>query len=191
MPSSLSYLSITNHHYHHHLTSVTLTSNTIMRRQHLCEHGPDICFPTALGRQPTFSNSPISRFISFSHQLSMGIWRSFGGRMLFLMPTRYGLGKRHWEQKTSPAVDEFLPPYLSLSLHIILVNRHISTKTYTDSTKIKNLRHLAMMMMSMMSRMNTTAAQTGATIQSKSIPRRSKSVGTTTDNPWSITRGFE
>ena len=40
----------------------------------------DGCFPTALGRQPTFNDTSILRIISFSHhyaRLSVGIWSKF------------------------------------------------------------------------------------------------------------------
>ena len=62
------------------------------------KHGSDGCFSTALGRQPTFCNPFILRIISFSHhQAVVYSWEfhaSLVGRMSFLMPTPYGLGKR-------------------------------------------------------------------------------------------------
>ena len=58
---------------------------------------PLFCFPTARGRQPTFMNTSISRIISFSLLQAvvypMEFDASFGGRILCLTQTRYGLGK--------------------------------------------------------------------------------------------------
>ena len=54
-------------------------------------------FPTALGRQPTFSDPSILRDILLSHhQAVVYPWEfeaSFGDRILILMPTCYGLRK--------------------------------------------------------------------------------------------------
>ena len=69
-------------------------------------HWLDGYFPTALGRQTTFSDTSIWREFEASFKAS------FGGQMLFLKATCYdGLGKRRWELENSSAVVEIMPSY--------------------------------------------------------------------------------
>ena len=107
---------LTCRHHHHHLTFVTdFTNKYETSGIHARMHGSDGCFPTALGRQPTFSNTSVMRIISFSHHQEVVCpWEfkaSFGGQMAFLTPFRHGLGERCWKLHTSSTVVEILPPY--------------------------------------------------------------------------------
>ena len=101
-------------------TSVTPTTHSDTHKYETssilaCKHGSDGCFSTALGRRPTFSGTSILRIISFSKAVVYP-WEfetCFDSQMLFLMPTHYRLGKRHWELGTSSVVVEHPPPYLN------------------------------------------------------------------------------
>ena len=106
---------------------------------HAPKHRSDGCFPTPLGRQPTFSNTLILRIILFiHHQAVVYPWKfeaGFGDQMFLMMPIYHGLRKGCLELETSSVVVEILPPYL------LKRKVYLFTWKFPKSTKIPWFNH--------------------------------------------------
>ena len=107
-----------------------------MRCMPACKHRPDGCFPTALGRQTTFSDTSILRIISFSHHLAVVYsWEfeaSFDGWMISMTLSCYRFGNRCWELETHSEEVEIFKQNVLKSLNKMFWNHRTKCFEITE-----------------------------------------------------------